>query len=124
MGQKTKSQLYNVKIFQGRLRDGKSDFHGPPVLLNLTTGVTFEKPTRSITFGMSPQEVLLLLGAPLKITLLRSKGSIPTRKAWNYFELGVDIIFDVAHSEVVEIKVHNNVISDQRRFGIWDRCNW
>ncbi|CAI8043991.1 UPF0183 protein C16orf70 homolog [Geodia barretti] len=77
---------------------------------------------RRVMFGDTPQDVCSSLGAPSKVFFkaedkmrIHSSGShkLPTSKCsdyfFNYFTLGLDVLFDCATHRVRKMVMHNNV---------------
>ncbi|CAH8631879.1 unnamed protein product [Schistosoma haematobium] len=90
--------------------------------------------TRSLTFGDSVQDVLSALGSPsrvfyktedkMKIHLPQSHRLVQPRKSdyfFNYFPLGLDILFDAQTHEVMKFVLHTNQPGEYT-FNTYYRC--
>ncbi|CAH8616761.1 unnamed protein product [Schistosoma bovis] len=90
--------------------------------------------TRSLTFGDSVQDVLSALGSPsrvfyktedkMKIHLPQSHRLVQPRKSdyfFNYFPLGLDILFDARTHEVMKFVLHTNQPGEYT-FNTYYRC--
>ncbi|CAH8586025.1 unnamed protein product [Schistosoma mattheei] len=90
--------------------------------------------TRSLTFGDSVQDVLSALGSPsrvfyktedkMKIHLPQSHRLVQPRKSdyfFNYFPLGLDVLFDAQTHEVMKFVLHTNQPGEYT-FNTYYRC--
>ncbi|KAF6023009.1 C16orf70 [Bugula neritina] len=89
----------------------------------------------SITFGLPAQEVDSRLGAPTKIyykshdkmkihsPVDRQREGLKSDYIYNYFSLGLDLIFDGASHKLKKILLHTNY-PGHYNFNIYMRCNF
>nr|CAH8873306.1 unnamed protein product [Trichobilharzia regenti] len=90
--------------------------------------------TRSLTFGDSDQDVLSALGSPsrvfyktedkMKIHLPQPHRLVQPKKSdyfYNYFSLGLDILFDAQRHEVMKFVLHTNQPGEYT-FNTYYRC--
>nr|CAX74173.1 hypothetical protein [Schistosoma japonicum] len=102
--------------------------------LNPTREPEIRRFTRFLTFGDSVQDVLSALGSPsrvfyktedkMKIHLPQSHRLVQPRKSdyfFNYFSLGLDILFDAQTHEVMKFVLHTNQPGEYT-FNTYYRC--
>eukprot|EP01125_Pyxidicula_operculata_P014729 TRINITY_DN4940_c0_g1_i1.p1 TRINITY_DN4940_c0_g1~~TRINITY_DN4940_c0_g1_i1.p1 ORF type:complete len:339 (-),score=42.24 TRINITY_DN4940_c0_g1_i1:214-1230(-) len=87
-----------------------------------------------LRFGDSPQDVVTALGAPQHVTykdetqlaIQGKHNSTPTYQwdyFYNYFERGIDILFDASTHSIKKFVLHTNFPS-QRLFNIYQKCHY
>src|SRR4051812_25386635 len=91
---------------------------GKPIILSPPGGILFSETGSSLGFGQTPQDALTLLGSPQYISYKKSNPSIYERLHirdnidyqydyfYNYFELGLDILFDASGHHIKKFIVH------------------
>lgn len=114
-----------------------------PVALHPGKGLQFVSRNASLPLGCGPQDVISLLGAPdrqhckrenkLKIHSERSSPPSSGRASpgpaasqdyfYNYFALGLDILFDGGDHRAVKFVVHSNFPTHDS-FNQYSKCNW
>lgn len=91
-------------------------------------------PTKSVLFGASCQSVLSTLGAPNRVfyksedkmkihNAKRQKGITHSDYFFNYFTLGLDVLFDAKSLRVKKFVLHTN-FPGHHNFNMYQRCNF
>eukprot|EP00051_Salpingoeca_urceolata_P010587 m.129899 g.129899 ORF g.129899 m.129899 type:complete len:444 (+) comp16770_c0_seq2:119-1450(+) len=110
--------------------------YGQPVDIHSGRGITLSGLGCDVCFGMSCQDVITLLGTPDdrffktedRMRIHRSQ-QLPTSGAsradyfFNYFALGLDVLFD-AQTHVVKKFVFHSNLPGHYDFGCYYRCNY
>eukprot|EP00658_Telonema_sp_P-2_P080841 TRINITY_DN8127_c0_g1_i1.p2 TRINITY_DN8127_c0_g1~~TRINITY_DN8127_c0_g1_i1.p2 ORF type:complete len:169 (+),score=35.36 TRINITY_DN8127_c0_g1_i1:681-1187(+) len=80
----------------------------------------------TIQFGASPQQVQLSLGVPDSVCHKQSGTAVqevPSDYFYNYFTLGIDLLFDGATHTVTKFVFHTNQ-PGHRDFNQYDKCHF
>lgn len=110
-----------------------------PVVLHPSQGMLFSETNSMLRFGNTPQDALTLLGSPQYISYKKSNPlSIHERLHvrdksdardfqydyfYNYFEMGLDILFDAATHTIKKFIVHTN-FPTHPNFNLYQKCNF
>eukprot|EP01127_Copromyxa_protea_P008654 TRINITY_DN1993_c0_g1_i3.p1 TRINITY_DN1993_c0_g1~~TRINITY_DN1993_c0_g1_i3.p1 ORF type:complete len:336 (-),score=53.97 TRINITY_DN1993_c0_g1_i3:61-1068(-) len=112
---------------------------GKPLVLLPSQGILFSETNSMLIFGNTPQDALTILGSPQHISYKKSNPlSIHERlhirdKAevrdfqydyfYNYFDIGLDILFDAANHNIKKFIVHTN-FPTHPNFNLYQKCNF
>ena len=134
---KTLSQRDSQLSLQRTRSFGGCRYYFERVVARPQHGITFKDRGIEICFGDGAQSVLDALGEPdgqykkvddkLKIHESPDGLDAPQKEAlpyfWNYFSLGIDVLFDGKMHRVCKIKLHSNW-PGHTEFHHYSRCNW
>jgi len=103
------------------------------VIAKISQGITFSKRQQTIDFNSTSQDVLSSLGAPsrvffkeedkMKIHTTSYEGLGCADYFYNYFNLGVDILFDIRTHVVKKFILHTN-FTTHYEFNQYMKCNF
>ncbi|KAJ3315960.1 hypothetical protein HDV04_000168 [Boothiomyces sp. JEL0838] len=116
---------------------GKSDYYFEEVYVPISKSsiekVTFKDQNVSLAFGQSTQDVLCELGPPQdqmakesdKMGIHRSEETLKSSDDyfWNYFSLGIDLVFDGALHVLKKIIFHSNYMGHYM-MNRYAKCNF
>ena len=107
--------------------------YGEPVAIKVNEGLYFEWRRSMVKFGASPQEIITLFGAPsqaffkagdkMKIHSTFKPGAGRSDYFFNYFDLGVDMLFDGRTHTLCKFVLHANQ-PGHFDFERYYRCNF
>jgi hypothetical protein len=107
-------------------------FPNHAIVVNPSQGISIN--TESLRFGDSPQDVLTILGPQQYISYKISdplsihKPDIKQNQYqydyfYNYFEMGLDILFDAVRHNIKKFILHTN-FPTQRNFNLYRKCHY
>jgi len=103
------------------------------VVVTISQGITFSKRQHSLDFNSTTQDVLSILGAPsrvffkeedkMKIHTTSYEGLGCADYFYNYFSIGLDILFDI-HTHVVKKLILHTNFPTHYEFNQYVKCNF
>jgi hypothetical protein len=112
---------------------------GKPLVLLPSQGILFSETNSTLSFGNTPQDALTVLGSPQHISYKKSNPlSIHERLHvrdrsevrdfqydyfYNYFDIGLDILFDASAHCIKKFIVHTN-FPTHPNFNLYQKCNF
>lgn len=119
--------LSRIVVFKGRNTDDIDRFGNPEIKVKVCLGKGLRFDEKEVSFGDSAQRVLLQLGAPTDVYTPPAKdhgsGKGHSSYIFNYFALGVDIVFDGDLHQAIKFKLHTNIV-DRPNFNLYNRCQY
>eukprot|EP01126_Amoeba_proteus_P005966 TRINITY_DN1205_c0_g1_i4.p1 TRINITY_DN1205_c0_g1~~TRINITY_DN1205_c0_g1_i4.p1 ORF type:complete len:243 (-),score=41.63 TRINITY_DN1205_c0_g1_i4:818-1546(-) len=107
-----------------------------PLILSPSQGIMFPDINATLSFGNTPQDVLTVLGSPQHISYKKSnplsihKGREKQESCeyqydyfYNYFDLGLDVLFDATEHVIKKFVVHTN-FPTHPNFNVYQKCHF
>ncbi|KAI8902040.1 hypothetical protein BC833DRAFT_574829 [Globomyces pollinis-pini] len=113
------------------------DKYFQPVVLKASVGITLTSLNDSLLFDDTTQDVLCLIGPP-DSTISKERDQMGIHKIgkddvsaqrsnhdyfWNYFDMGIDLLFDGENHTIKKIIIHSNFLG-HHEVNRYSKCNF